>query len=105
MVQFKVALGRYLNSLLLLLCWCIFYVAITISFDPWRKADWLFWSNFRSQTGLYIISDPTSFSAGQCHAQSHKKQKERITVENNGKVRSLDFSDEICLLAPRWSDI
>jgi len=39
------------------------------------------------QTGLYITSHFISFSVGQCHEQSHKREKERNTMENDGKVR------------------
>jgi hypothetical protein len=39
-----------------------------------------------SLTVLYIISHVISFSVGQCHEQSHKREKERNTMENDGKV-------------------
>ena len=35
--------------------------------------------------------NPISFSVGQCHEQSHKRQEERNTIANDGEVRRCRF--------------
>jgi hypothetical protein len=59
---------------------------IEMSCGPLRKAGWLLWSNNKSQTWLYTVTDPISCTARQCHEQD------------------LDFADDIFLLSQRWSD-
>ena len=54
---------------------------------------------------MYFIPNPFSANTRQCDEESERFKEKRNTVEYERKTGRLDYADDICLLAQKFSDM